>query len=411
MTTEIRDTDVTTRPDPERRGLRGRISPELTTALLYCLKVFLLVRLALALLAVVGVALVPPNEPAGVPGWPAPDLTPGWHNLFTSWERWDGLWFLRIASAGYEVGDGSAAFFPLYPLIVRGFSFALGGHPLGAALIVSNLSCLAAMVTVYRLTEFEFDARRARNTIVLMSLFPTAFFFLAPYTESLFLLLAAGSIYAARRERWILAGLLGALASLTRSVGLVLILVLAAEAIRRWREREDRAPIRLAALLACAAAAGIGTLSYLAFWNVFAGDWLAPVGEQGHWQRTFALIPYTLWAGTREAWRYVGQFPGGYHTIDWLVVVPVLLLTIWVAIRTPIAYAVYTVASLVLPLSLIFESRPFMSVPRFALVLFPIYWAMDHFAERWNARTAFVGVSAAGLGILTLLYVNWYWIF
>ena len=173
MTTEIRDADVTTRPDPERRGVRGRIPPELTTALLYCLKVFLLVRLGLALLAVVGVALVPPNEPAGVPGWPAPDLTPGWHNLFTSWERWDGLWFLRIASAGYAVGDGSAAFFPLYPLIVRGFSFALGGHPLGAALIVSNVSCLAAMVTVYRLTEFEFDARRARNTIVLMSLFPT----------------------------------------------------------------------------------------------------------------------------------------------------------------------------------------------------------------------------------------------
>ncbi len=261
MTTEIRDADVTTRPDPERRGVRGRIPPELTTALLYCLKVFLLVRLGLALLAVVGVALVPPNEPAGVPGWPAPDLTPGWHNLFTSWERWDGLWFLRIASAGYAVGDGSAAFFPLYPLIVRGFSFALGGHPLGAALIVSNVSCLAAMVTVFRLTEFEFDARRARNTIVLMSLFPTAFFFLAPYTESLFLLLAAGSIYAARRERWILAGLLGALASLTRSVGLVLILVLAAEAIRRWREREDREPIRLVALLACAAAVGVGTLS------------------------------------------------------------------------------------------------------------------------------------------------------
>jgi hypothetical protein len=107
----------------------------------------------------------------------------------------------------------------------------------------------------------------------------------------------------------------------------------------------------------------------------------------------------------------VGQFPGGYHTIDWLVVVPVLLLTIWVAIRTPLPYAIYTVASLVLPLSLIFESRPFMSVPRFALVLFPIYWAMDHFAERWDARTAFVGVSTAGLGILTLLYVNWYWIF
>ncbi|MGI8707935.1 MAG: mannosyltransferase family protein [Actinomycetota bacterium] len=411
MTTEIRDTAQTSRSSTGRRRLRDRIPPDLEVALLYCLKIFLLVRVGLALLAIVGVTLLPPNEAAGVPGWPAPELTPGWHNLFTSWERWDALWFLRIASSGYDATDGSAAFFPLYPMIVRGVSFGLGGHPLAAALIVSNVAYLGAMVTVYRLTEYEFDTERARNTILFMSIFPTALFFFAPYSESLFLLLAAGSIYAARRDRWITAGLLGALAALTRSVGLVLIVVLAAEALRRWMKREGREPVRLIAMLACAAAVAVGTLSYLVFWNAFDGNWLAPIGEQGNWQRTFAVIPYTLWAGTREAWRYVGQFPGGYHTIDWLVVVPVLLLATWVAFRTPLPYAVYTVASLLLPLSLIFESRPLMSVPRFAVVLFPIYWAMDHFAKRWRSRSTFVGVSAAGLGILTVLFVNWYWIF
>jgi len=67
---------------------------------LYCLKVFLSVRVALFIVAVVGVALLPGLKPVGVPGWPAHATTPGWHNLFTAWERFDALWFLRIAEHG-----------------------------------------------------------------------------------------------------------------------------------------------------------------------------------------------------------------------------------------------------------------------------------------------------------------------
>src|SRR5207249_1898103 len=185
-------------------------------------------------LALVATALLPPAHefskgvnqpvpgPVTVPGWPAHETTPGIHNLFTSWERFDGLWFLRIATKGYVNGDGSAAFFPLYPLAIRAVSFLIGGHPFAASLIVSNLAFLAALLVLYFLTSSELSQSAARKAVMYISVFPTAFFFLAPYSESLFLLLSVSSFWAARRRKWPLAALLGALAAATRSLGILI---------------------------------------------------------------------------------------------------------------------------------------------------------------------------------------------
>ena len=123
--------------DAERQRIRRGVA--------YCLKVFIGVRIGLFVLVLVSVALLPsaakiPDAaalsipgPVGVPGWPAHPITHGWHNLFTAWERFDALWFLRIADAGYRTSDGSAAFFPGYSLVIRAASVALGGRPTGTA--------------------------------------------------------------------------------------------------------------------------------------------------------------------------------------------------------------------------------------------------------------------------------------
>ncbi|MGH2580607.1 MAG: hypothetical protein ACRDGP_07140, partial [Actinomycetota bacterium] len=95
------------------------MTPESREGIRYSLTVFLAVRLGLVILGLVAVELFPPLKPVSVPGWRAHTLPdPGWQNAFTSFERFDALWFLRIASSGYRTGDGSAAFFPLYPLAI-----------------------------------------------------------------------------------------------------------------------------------------------------------------------------------------------------------------------------------------------------------------------------------------------------
>ena len=375
----------------------------------YCLKIFLIMRIGLTILALAGVALLPMNRKTLVPGWPAPETKPGWSNAVTAFERWDALWFMRIAEDGYTEDDGSAAFFPGYPMAVRAVSTVLGGHPLPAALLISNAAFLGALILLYLLSRFEFDEKTARRSVLYASIFPTAFFFVAPYSESLFLLIALGSVLCARLGKWPAAGLLAALAALTRSIGIVLVPALLVEAFMQRRRGE-----KLGAALwrgGWALSAGLGTLLYLGYWKATSGSWLTPVSKQSNWLREVAAPIGTLIDGTEVAFRFVGSGVAGYQLLDWLIVIPVVIATAWTVIRLRPVYAVYAVLSVIIPLTLIFGDRPFMSLPRFALIVWPVYWAMSKAADRWNIHSAVTACSAALLGLLTVLFVNWYWIF
>jgi hypothetical protein len=393
-------------PEAERDAERDRIRDGIR----YCLWVFLGLRVLLSVLALAGVALLPTLDPVGVPGWAAHDITPGWHNLFTAWERFDALWFLRIASTGYIDGDGSAVFYPGFPLVVRFVSMLVGGHPLAGGLIVSHLATFGSLLLLYFLTSSEFDERVARRAVLYLAIFPTSFFLLSPYSESLFLFLALLALWSARRGKWELAGLAGIGASATRNIGVLLVLPLLTEAVHRFRERHDMRELARGVLWSVLAAAG--AVAYLVFWQRLSGDLLAPVHQQANWQREASFPLGTVLAGTREAFRFIGVYPGGYHLLDWLIVMPALVAAGWVVVRTRPLYGVYTVASLLAPLSYAFLPRPFMSIPRFLLPIFPLFWAVAVWSgRRKGVHEAFLALSAALLGILLVLFVNWYYVF
>ena len=200
-------------------------------ALRYSALVYLGVRVGLFLVGLLSTALLPVNPPPVVPGWPATSPGRSWHHVVTAWERFDAQWYLRIAADGYRVDDASAAFFPLYPLLTRLVGAALGDAWLLGAYLVSNVALVVALTVLYRLTALELSEAAARRTVLYLAVFPTALFLYAPYTESLFLALVVGALYAARRSAWALAGVLGALAALTRSTGLLLVLTFTAG---RW---------------------------------------------------------------------------------------------------------------------------------------------------------------------------------
>src|SRR5262245_30805687 len=82
--------------------------------------------------------------------------------------RWDSVWYLRIADSGYGESAPRAAFFPLYPLLVRGVATLFGGSHaalLVAAYIVSLAAFLGALTLLYWLTELELGRRLARPAL------------------------------------------------------------------------------------------------------------------------------------------------------------------------------------------------------------------------------------------------------
>lgn len=407
----------------DRRDSATRVG-SLRDGLLSCVKIFVGTRLLLAAIALIGVALLPDFShvieairgqlpivptPVSVPGWPAHAITPGWHNLFTAWERLDALWFLKIATHGYSKADASAAFFPLYPAVIAALSFVLGGHPLAASLLISNGAFLGALMVMYVLTRGELSEDLARRAVLYTAVFPTAFFFLAPYSESLFLLLVLLSLWSARRRRWALAGATGALAALTRNLGVLMVPALVAEAVHQWLARgRDRPPVKE---VLWSLVPAVGLAAYLLYWQAFSGDWLAPLHKQANWQRALANPLVTLDRGTQDAFRYIGFYPGGYHTLDWLIAVPVIAAGIYAVIRFRPIYGIFAVAALLVPLASMFEARPLIAYSRYALPVFPIYWAFAKWTGgRRAAHELVVAASATLLGLMTLLFVNWYYV-
>jgi hypothetical protein len=362
-------------------------------------------------------------DPAGLttPFGAAGDL------LAAPFARWDSVWYLAIADGGY--GDAQrAAFFPLYPLVVR-LGGALVGSPLVAGVLASTALLAVALVLLHRLVALDHGRAVARNAVLVTALSPMSFFFSAVYSESLFLCLSVGAVYAARRERWARAGALGALAAATRSAGVLLlvpllILYLWDTGTLRRRPRMPRADVLWLGLVP------LGLVAYCAYLALAGHDALAPFRAQEVWFRSFAGPFAGAWdgvvAGAQGARQLLSgsrdpvffheaggdPFLAARHNIEslaWLVlIVPAAIAALR---RLPAAYGAYLVAALALPLSYPVGPQPLMSLPRFAAVLFPlaIWLALWMTGRIWRERLV-VAASAGGLAVYTGIFATWHFV-
>ena len=344
--------------------------------------------------------------------------------LLSPLARWDAVWYLRIADSGYGESAARAAFFPLYPLLVRALAAPVGASPgalLVAAYVVSLACFLGALALLYRLAALELGRPLARPPLLLLAVFPAAVFFGAPYSESLFLLLAVGAFYAARTGAWAWAGAAASGAAATRSAGVLLLLPLA---ILWWQSRERR--LRDAAWLLLAPA---GLAAYALYLGVAHGDALRFLDVQEAWSRELGVPLAGAWDGFTAALDGLRQLASGARSPVYfeeaagdpfriaainvvlfatLVFAACALVGVWR--RLPRAYGVWVAAALVLPLSLPVKPQPLMSLPRFVCVLFPIFMWLALWCEERRATERVAALSAVALGLFTAQFASWHWI-
>lgn len=160
------------------------------------------------------------------------------HQWFEIWDQWDFGYYQKIAEFGYSGTDGSAAFYPLFPWLVRLVAY-FSKSSLAAGLIVSGIASIVAAILLRRLVRLDYPASVAMRSVWFFLIFPTAYFLHVGYSEGLFLALALACILAARVERWWLAGVLGAFCWMTRAPGAVLVPALAVEATQQYWVRRN----------------------------------------------------------------------------------------------------------------------------------------------------------------------------
>ena len=317
----------------------------------------------------------------------------GWlGSLLNPWAHWDGVWYIKIATSGYADGDGSTAFFPLFPMLLRYVGLAFGGNLVIAGVVISLLCYAGSVWLLYKLVRSDFDERTASRAVIYLAITPLSFFFQAVYTESLFLFLSLACFVFARDGRWRLAGVMGLLATLTRSTGIILIVPMAYYYYQRrgwdWKKTDSHVANLLMVFE--------GILVWMTYLALAFGKPLMFSSAQAVWERGFAFPNYTiakafvtlfwgirkmvaaefynaLWAVPRPGTAY-STFATNLQNLLFFLAAALLL---WYgARRLPRAYSWYTLALLAYPLFFPSKYVPLMSYPRFTLTVFPLYVAL-----------------------------------
>jgi hypothetical protein len=373
-------------------------------------------RLLVLLAGVGGVLTVSKHVGTGVTTAFTHQLGAVGYVLAGSADRFDSAFYLGIAAHGYGASAASTtAFYPLYPLAIRVIGIVVGSDVIAGVLI--SAACFAgALVLLHRLTELELGRRAADAAVLLLAFAPLSFFFTAVYTESIFLLLSVGAVFAARRERWMLAGVLGALAALTRPTGILLVVPIAIARLRRRRGLDRQLLWSLAPLVA------VGF--YLAMLAASGFSWAAPFHAEAYWHRVSVGPIIGVAAGIGAAVKGLAAIVGqGASIYDPTLLGPfsqsaesVLLLIVLVMAcallvqcfrRLPLEYGAYAALALAMCVSSPQIGQPLVSLDRYVLTIFPLWMVAGAWVAKRRLEAPAVVLGSILLVFYTVQFSSW----
>jgi len=401
-------------------------------------------RFPLALYATVAVALfvvvrysVDHLPFAAVPGHPFPD-----HRWFEGWAKWDTGWYYGIANDGYTYSGPGAqspvAFFPAYPFLTRLIDRVFPGDALHAGVLLSFLAGVTAVLLFNRWATGAFGKRVGRWATALLVLYPFSFYlFGAVYSDALFLCAVLSAFVLLEKDHPVLAGIVGAVATAARPVGLALTFalvirslelrgllgsygvprrLLAATARRSATASPTPTPTRrrprpgdLGVLLSVGGIAAYCALLAYRFGEPFA---FAKVAGAPGWNRTVDL-PTIL---KDDFFTYfenpdLNAIQGGlalqaFATLACIALVPAIVR------RLGWGYAAYVAVVVGVPAA---SSSHFIGMGRYVLVAFPCFAVVADLVAGRKRRgivlpVAVTAASAIGLVFMTSFFARWYFL-
>lgn len=329
------------------------------------------------------------------------------------WTKVDSQHYLDIAEEWY-LSEGEwdrlvqLVFLPGYPLVVRLFNFLTDDY-LHTGMLVSALSFAGGGSVLYCLARLDGDHGQALRVVKYACLFPGAFFFAAPMSESLFFLLSVSCVYCGRRGHWLPAGLLGALASFTRSLGLTLVIPVFFDFLEFLRTAGEKPPGKTVAKGLCLCIIPLGFLAYCCICRAVSGQWFKFLEYQSvHWHQSLGLFFNTA--------AYQMEYAiADFQTLDyegliglWIpnLLCSFLSLTVMLlaARKLHAGYTAYFIGYFVIAIG----ATWLLSAPRYLAACFPVSMGLAAVTEKRSADS----FATAGLMVLYLLYAFlfvWRW--
>ena len=327
-------------------------------------------------------------------------ITPESFPTAQSWDfvgmhfRWDSYWYLDIIQHGYYLQENNTlsnvVFFPLYPFLIKIVGIALLGKFALAGWLISMAALIGACAFFYELLrEFHPDIE-AEKPILLMLIFPTAFFFNVMYTESLFLLMTMGTFYFALRKEYYKAGAFALLGALTHSNGVFLSLPIVWKIIEQhgWKSIMGKKIIP-------AFFAPIGTFSFLLYDYLKFKDLFLFFKIESAWGRGFVfnIDHFSFFS-------HPSIVNMGIDAAFTVLIIGAIVL-VWKKLNP--LYSVFMSLTVLSALT----SGTLMSIGRYSLVLFPLFILLANL--KGTKLQTWIFSSALLLAMDIILWVNNYW--
>jgi len=331
-------------------------------------------------------------------------------NIYRMWNWWDGGYFKGIAESGYgEPGPGPhpilvrSAFFPLFPLLIKLFSYLVSGNLVLAQHLVANISYLVWIILFYYFLKtfiYQSKPKIALGACILAIVFPYSLFFMNGYSESLFMVFVMLFFIMLYRKKYLLAALFIALASITRFVGLGLLLLLLVDIIISNK--------KILTKLIYSFSSAIISLSLVSIYSIYLqvvfGKWnWFFLAEEG-WGRKFT---FNLLARYYQLIKTNLIYTDHYSIlfVNDLFNLFLLLLALAVCIYCFLQYRkfLYFGLFILLMLAPAILGGLLLSMARFTIVCFPVYFIIAELMENKSIPLAFLASPASSIQAVLIL--------
>ncbi|HOE74931.1 MAG TPA: glycosyltransferase family 39 protein [bacterium] len=326
------------------------------------------------------------------------------NRIFSAWAQWDSVYYHDLSNS-YKSG----AFFPLFPWLIKVVSFVVGNFSLLAATLVSNLFALGSCIVLYLLARLDNNKNTAYRSVFYLLIFPSSFFLVAHYTESVFLFFSLLSFYFFQKKKNVFAGIAGGVACWARTTGIFIYPALALGSLIksikplklewRWKEQLSLAiiPLSTALFLLYNKIVFGKPFDFLQAQSGF-GRYIEPnVFKTVYSHCLVQFVPRKIMTeDAANAFNYLMFF-----------VLFVVFTYLVVKYSKSISYSVYALLTAIIPIF----SGTFISMNRFLLVLFPIYLILPKLIKEGStADKLYSFASTSFMVLIMILFTNSYWV-
>lgn len=302
--------------------------------------------------------------------------------LLGIWERFDTLWFLRIAEHGYD-RPMAVIFYPLYPAWIRVMSGLMPN--IAAALLVSTVAAFFSFWGLLRLARELSESGRLRM-LLLVCVWPASFILFAGYADSLTLALVVWTIVFGRAARWEAATACALLSGVARPTGVIVFIPLAVMALR---SRQARSLV-----------VALTPLGLVTYWSWLRWSGRSSVVEAYRLYQGMTMV--APWRGLAEVLRLIAIDHDAMLAIKLGLVLVFAATSLHRRVRNEDkAFIIAVIVQM-----LMYTGRPLLGAARYLLVVYPVFLLLGAWAERWNRRQLAFYITTFGL-----LNLAWMWAF